>query len=263
MQIVVKVAKVLLRLRAIPHNAKVAVRLLLRARLARAQLHVRHQVLVATEVQVRLPSQNVCQPPACGGRALRLLIPPRMKVLEKYRTPGIQCSLRETGPDEMSTTLLNILQNSHWRQWRTGGHSGPSASLEVIGALHTPRARRRSRPGVDVVRGVGPVPALSPSLQTGAEGLVTARQTGRLELPCNTKICKRCAAVSRRRQAQLGSTYRPKKKGVCSITGLPHRASCTAKPVMPIMAARPFLISASCMSLVGKYSVYLLSGSKP
>ena len=97
----------------------------------------------------------------------------------------------------------------------------------------------------------------------GPRVLVTARQTGRLELPCNTKICKRCAAVSRRRQAQLGSTYRPKKKGVCSITGLPHRASCTAKPVMPIMAARPFLISASCMSLVGKYSVYLLSGSKP
>lgn len=55
----------------------------------------------------------------------------------------------------------------------------------------------------------------------------------------------------------------PKKKGVCSTTGLPHRASCTANPVMPSIAARPCLISASCISRVGKYWVNSFSGSKP
>ena len=33
--------------------------------------------------------------------------------------------------------------------------------------------------------------------------------------------------------------YRPKKKGVCSITGLLQRNSCTAKPVIASIARRP------------------------
>ena len=145
---------------------------------------------------------------------------------------------------------------SRWRNEKGGGfeYTQSDSAADIAGAASVPvpgrppgaapQSARRSGTGSGV-RGATPAAI---SIRSGLELRIT--RTSRLSVnarsglpPCLQHLLQRAIAPTPR-PCTFQKAQRPKKNGVCLITGLPHRNSWTAKPVIAIIATRPFLISA-------------------